>query len=128
MCSSIYNGVSKSVPIHNRQACYRSVFETYFISIEYVTRHHMSIANVKSMDEDFRRRLENMIVTDDDVLFNWTMTGAENEEVLVEIIKLWLDIRGFSFAKSVMEKYKQETKKSTGKSKSLRTKLFTDQL
>ena len=88
----------------------------------------MSIANVKSMDEDFRRRLENMIVTDDDVLFNWTMTGAENEEVLVEIIKLWLDIRGFSFAKSVMEKYKQETKKSTGKSKSLRTKLFTDQL
>ena len=88
----------------------------------------MSIANVKSMDEDFRRHLENMIVTDDEVLFNWTMTGAENEEVLVEIIKLWLDIQGFSFAKSVMEKYKQETKKSTRKSKSLRTKLFTDQL
>ena len=56
------------------------------------------------------------------------MSGAENEEVLVVIIKLWLDIRGFSFAKSVMEMYKQETKKSTGKSKSLCTKLFTDQL
>ena len=117
------NLIDRGGLVHVTEQCHQ-----LFLSIEYITRHHMSIANLKSMDEDFCRHLENMIVTDDDVLFNWTMTGAENEEVLNEIIKLWLNIRGFSFAKSIMEKYKQESKKCTGKSKGLRTKLFTDQL
>ena len=117
------NLIDRGGLIHVTEECYQ-----LFISIECVTRHHMNIRNVKSMDQNFFGYLENMIVTDDDVLFNWTMTGGENEEVLVEIVKLWFDVRGFSFAKSVMEKYKQATKRSTGKSKSLRTKLFTDQL
>ena len=56
------------------------------------------------------------------------MTGAEDEDILQEIITLWVTIRGPSFAKSVMEKYKQANKKSTGKSKGLHTRLFTDQL
>ena len=81
------NLIDRGGLVHVTEQCYQ-----LFISIECVTCHHMCIANVKSMDEGFRRHLENMIVTDDDVLFNWTMSGAENEEVLVEIIKLWLDI------------------------------------
>ena len=79
-------------------------------------------------DEDFRKHLERMLYTDDDVLFNWTMTGSDDENLLQQIIKLWVTIRGFSFAKSIMEKYKQESKKFTEKSKGLHTKLFTDQL
>ena len=37
----------------------------------------------------------------------------------------WVTIQGFSFAKNLMEMYKQSEKKSTGKEKSLRGKLFT---
>lgn len=72
-----------------------------------------------------------MLSNDDDVLFNWTMiTGGEteNEEVLHEIIKLWITTRGFSFANSIMEKYRGESKKRTAKSKGLRTRLFTDKV
>ena len=38
------------------------------------------------------------------------MTGAEDEEVFNEMVKLWITIRGHSFAKSVMEKYKKKAK------------------
>ena len=63
------------------------------------------------MDEQFREYLFNMITVDDDVLFNWTMTGAEGEEAFNEMVKLWITIPGHSFAKSVMEKYKKQSKK-----------------
>ena len=65
------------------------------------------------------------------VLFDWVMiTGDEDEHsgILESFTKLWVTVRGHSFAKSTVEKYKQETKKSTTKSKGLRTRLFTDQL
>ena len=80
-----------------------------FVSIELITCHHIHIANVQSMDEQFWEHLFNMIKVDDDVLFNWMMTGAEDEEVFNEMVKLWITIRGHSFAKSVMEKYKKFT-------------------
>jgi len=72
-----------------------------------------------------------MLSSDDDVLFNWTLiTGdeTEKEDVLLEIIKLWITTRGFSFAKSVMEQYRAESKKRMAKSKGLRTRLFTDKM
>ena len=46
------------------------------------------------------------------------------EACLEMIVYKWITIQGFLFANSVMEQYKQENKKSTAKSKSLRTKLF----
>ena len=39
------------------------------------------------------------------------------------IVDLYFTIRGFSFTKSFMERYKQECKKSTQKSKALRKNL-----
>ena len=60
------------------------------------------------MDEHFREHLFNMITVDDDVLFNWTMTGAEGEEVFNEMIKLWITIRGHSFAKSIYGKIQEK--------------------
>ena len=59
----------------------------------------MCMDNSKSMNDGFQKHLTNMIATDDDVLFNWTMTGAEDEDLLQEIIALWITIRGPSFAK-----------------------------
>ena len=109
--------------VHVTEECHQ-----LFVSIELITRHHIHVANVQSMDEQFREHLFNMITVDDDVLFNWMMTGAEDEEVFNEMVKLWITIRGHSFAKSVMEKYKKKSKKITSKSKGLRTTLFTDQV
>lgn len=62
-----------------------------------------------------------MLNSDDDVFFGWTMhITAEKENVLHELTKLWVTICGFSFAKSIMEKYRAETKKRTSKSIGIR--------
>ena len=53
---------------------------------------------------------------------------VEEEEgavLLGMIMDLYVTIRGFSFSKSLMEMYKQQAKKCTQKSKSLRQKLAT---
>ena len=79
----------------------------------------------------FSSDMEDKLSTDDGVLFGWMMiTGNEEEhrDTLFQIIKLWVTIRGHSFAKSVLEQYKNEAKKATKKSKGLRTQLFTDKL
>lgn len=100
-----------------------------FLSIEYAVRQHMRIENSGDMDSTFRSRLMNMVVTNDDVQFYWCLTGDMEEEegdmCLEMIVSKWITIRGFSFAASIMEQYKQLNKKGTAKSKSLRTKLFT---
>ena len=81
------------------------------------------------MDDSFKSYLTNMVIHDDDVLFHWCLAGFDDDEnarCLEHIAKKWITIRGFSFASSMMEMYKQENKKGTGKSKSLRTKLYCD--
>ena len=57
---------------------------------------------------------------------DWLMiTGAEEEhqDVLLQIIKIWITIWAISFAKHILETYKQEAKKSTDKVKVLRHNL-----
>lgn len=81
------------------------------------------------MDDNFQHRLENILNTDDDVLFNWTVITVDEtgkEEVLHETTKLWITIRGFSFAKSIIKKYRGETKKRTSKSKGLQTRQIIE--
>jgi len=80
------------------------------------------------MDDGYKSYCR-MAVHDDDVLFHWCMAGFDhddNETCLQFIVNIWIIIRGFSFASSMMEIYKQENKKGTGKSKSLRTRLCCD--
>ena len=66
--------------------------------------------------------------TDDDVQFYWCLLSGnmdqESADKLLEmLINKWITIRGFSFAKSIMEMYKNETKKGTQKAKALRRKV-----
>lgn len=89
------------------------------------------MANVNDMDDTFRSRLINdlvpKLVDDSDVYFCRCLVGEMDEEngmeCLEKIVTKWVTIRGFSFTKSLMEVYKQRSKKSAQKSKSLRTKL-----
>lgn len=86
------------------------------------------MANIDDMDNSFRSRLVSDLVDDSDVQFSWCIVGHEMDEecsteCLEMIVNKWITIRGFSFAKSMVELYKQECKKSTQKSKGLRGKL-----
>lgn len=46
-------------------------------------------------------------------------------ELLKMIAELYLTMRGFAFASTLIEKYKQREKRSTQKSKSLRSKAYS---
>ena len=96
--------------MHITDSCFQ-----LFLAIETVTHQEMK-ATAAVMDDLFRQHLENMITSDSDVLFYWTMitvTGEEslNENILYELIKLCVTIQGFSFAKSIVERYRLATKK-----------------
>ena len=69
------------------------------------------------------------ITTDKDVLFYWSIISAEWEEkeehiLLRMLIGLWVTVGGFSFAKSMLERYKQAQKKTVQKSKGVRKQLI----
>ena len=103
--------------VHINDACYQ-----LFLAIEHATQQERQISKVGSMNDGFQTYLENTLSTDDDILFNWTMiTGneTEREDILLALIKLWITTRCFSFAKAVMEKYRNDSKKTTTKSKGL---------
>lgn len=78
-----------------------------------------------------RKRMIEAIVSSEDVQFYWLIVSADfevnDDEVqsilLTMITELYLTMRGFSFANNWVEKFKQATKRSTQKSKSLRREL-----
>ena len=76
------------------------------------------------------------IIIDDDVQFHWLIATAdfeiddeETHDVLLKmIVELYVTIRGFSKANAWLEKYKQSTKTSTQRTKSLRRELHDDNI
>ena len=105
-----------------------------FYAIEVANRGHLQIENTREMNEGFVDKVTTSILNDEDLLFNWCLAvglamgcNYDNEvadRCLKQIVKKWITIRGFSFSNSLMEMYKQQSKKGTGKSKPLRSKLF----
>lgn len=75
----------------------------------------------------------NNICGSEDVQFYWLIVSADfeidDEEVhkilLSKIVELYLTMRGFSYASMWLERFKQQEKKSTQWSKSLRRELYT---
>lgn len=101
-----------------------------FYAIETCVRRYLNISNVTEMNDGFRKHITDCTMNDDNVLFYWSLAGQDEydktcECCLFKLVEKWVTIRGFSFAKNLLELYKQEEKKSTGKEKSLRSKLFT---
>ncbi|SMN01061.1 hypothetical protein SPONL_1741 [uncultured Candidatus Thioglobus sp.] len=100
------------------------------LSIEYITRTIYNESIVDKTDGSYLETCVENIVNASDVQFHWSHATAQMHEVLSEhilerITKKWLVIRGFSFTKSILEKYKREAKKGTQKSKPLRSTLST---
>jgi len=97
-----------------------------FLSIEACIKTQLTINKAHKLD-DTRHRLQNDIFSNCDVQFSWCMTGInlkvddeKADELLEMCINLWITIHENSFADSIQEFHKQQTKKSIEKSKPLR--------
>jgi len=98
-----------------------------FLSIEACIRTQLMLNKAHTLDETTRHRLQNEIFSNCDVQFSWSMTGINlqvddevAEELLEMCINMWITIRENSFANSIQEFYKQQTKKTIEKAKPLR--------
>jgi len=105
-----------------------------FYEIEVVCRQYLRADRTREMTTGFTKTLTTAILNDDDLLFSWCLAvGADTSDdianqCLPQIVKKWIAIRGNSFARNMLEMYKQFSKKGTDKSKPLRSKLFTDNM
>ena len=73
------------------------------------------------------------VLNNEDVLFHWCMLAAGTDDadatkLLKMMVELYVTIRGFSFATSCVEIYKQSTKKTLQKGKGIRKEVFTSNI
>ena len=91
---------------------------TFFVAIEKQVRNVLPCHVIKPSDkETFKKAVIEKVLQDEDVQFHWALINQDIDKpedavaLLVEIVKLWVTIRGFSFAASWMEEYKKNSKK-----------------
>jgi len=99
-----------------------------FRAIEYQVRE-----GLKGLKRESQHSKSELIkkVTGDDVQFIWLMATAEfeiedhgiHEALLQKIVELFVTVRGFSLASAWLEKFKQQIKKPTKRTKSLRREV-----
>ncbi len=104
--------------------------ETFMVfnAVEVEVRRHLTLSKVRQMTPGFKDKLTSNISLNKDVLFYWSMLSIELDQeeektLLTMIINLWVTIRGFSFANSWIEIFKQASKKGTQKAKALRSEV-----
>ena len=101
-----------------------------FYAMEVEVRSHLTPSKAGRMTDGTTELLTTAVLESDDVLFHWSMFGTDMDtgvgmELLKIIVQLYITIRGFSFANSYVELFKQRTKKNLQKGKGLRNELFT---
>lgn len=99
---------------------------TVFATMELVLRQYLS--SKRAQEIEGLREVVEQIITDEDVLFAWSIVSVNWEEeeakVLLRMIaEHWITMRGFSFASAVVERYKHSAKKNVQKSKGVRKQL-----
>ena len=99
----------------------KSTFMTFY-EMERKVRQHLTLQEQLTPD------LHKTTMLDESVLLHWSMVTVEIDEepaaiLLGKLAELYVTVRGFSFAKTIVEQYKQVSKKSTQKSKALRKNL-----
>ena len=102
-----------------------------FYLMEEEIRKLLIADNAKTLNADTKMRLIDAVLSNEDLLFQWSLlTATLGDEVgniiLKKLADLYITIRGFAFASSCLELYKQQHKKRTQKSKALRKKLITE--
>lgn len=101
------------------------VYAVFTIMEEHI-RQYLSTASSKP--EGTKQLLINELLKNDDLLFEWLFCSNQmNNEtgmlLLKYIVELYVTVRGFAFASSCLELYKQSQKTTVTKQKALRKKL-----
>ena len=95
-----------------------------FTTVEGEVRHHFTLKCTGQVEVN---KLMEAILTSEDVLFQWSLISAESDDisslVLQRIVKLYMTVRGFAFASSCLELYKQAHKKTLQKRRALRSEI-----
>ena len=104
----------------------------FFHAMEVEVRMHFDVMTVKDSIKD-KQMVIKKVVGNEDVLFKWwLLLDNEDDHVGNKLLKIiadfYLTIRGFSFATSFVELYKQLHCKGLQRSKGLRKELFTSNL
>ncbi len=101
---------------------------SFFLMMEKVIRRYLRVDRAKEISSGLRKEVKKKIIEDLDVIEKWNVVSEDMEDgiqtMLVEkVVDLLITIRGFSFAGSYMELYKQKEKTNLQKTKGLRKKV-----
>ena len=99
-----------------------------FLAIEVELRQYMNLENMAGKMN--KRSMEDAVMASEDVRFKWWLLSEDFDEdiggkLLRSIVEFYVQIRGYSFTASFLERYKQSSHKLLQKSKPLRTKLIS---
>ena len=102
----------------------------FFVQVEKRVQFLLPKYAINLSDKEiFKESVIDKIVQDEDVDFTWTLISQDiynpedSENLLTEIVKLWVTVRGFSLAASWTEEYKKMSKKTTQKTTGLRKSI-----
>ena len=97
-----------------------------FKQLEIEVQKHYNYKNLATSQIPTRNEIVKFITASKDIQFYWHLLSSDveeevaNHELLCMIVDLWIVIRGFSFARSLLEQYKQLHAINTSKAKALR--------
>lgn len=105
--------------------------QTYslFVALEEECQR-FSISASNKEDRGTRKALTEAIMQSEDVLFHWCLISTNSDDdvaavVLQKIVDLYVTVRGFAFASSCLELYKQAHHKTLQRRRALRSELST---
>ena len=103
---------------------------TLFHAMVEEVHDHLRKTPAHKITDGFKQKLISSIASNEDVLFHWSVLTADAEEedaqtLLKMVIELWVTIRGFAFASSWIELYKQASNKTIQRSKALRREVHS---
>ena len=101
-----------------------------FSIMEQHIRKYFKTSAASELNDGVKVQIVTDLMKNEELLFEWRFITAEFDEniattVLERMIKLYVTIRGFAFAKSCLELYKQRHNRKIQKSKPLRKELFS---
>ena len=99
----------------------------FFIAIEAIVQAELAKSVLPSENSNLSESLQERVMKDCDVQYQWTLVRGYdfegNEKLLLEIVKLWVTIRGFSLAASWMEEYQKANREAVRHARALRKDL-----
>ncbi len=115
----------------NRGGLWRVTDEVYqlFVIMEEQLRQQLT-SHEDNLSTEKKTELVEALLKNEDLLFQWcfcaTFLAQDTATVLLkQVVELYITVRGFAFASSCLEMYKQASKKTLSKKKALRSELNT---